>query len=93
MPYIKDKDRKVIGPPDLNGVAFSGELNYKITSLCHEFILTHGLNYSTLNKVIGVLECAKQELCRTVVGPYENKKRWENGSISELDALGLEDVR
>lgn len=85
MPYIKQINRDVIGPPNLTDVAYPGELNYKITSLCHEHIITHGLNYQILNEVIDVLECAKQELCHTVAVLYEDKKRLENGPVSELD--------
>jgi len=41
--------------------------------------------HKTLNSVVGILECAKQEFIRKVVNPYENKKIIENGCISDLD--------
>jgi len=62
-----------------------GELNYVITTLVHSYIRRNSLRYSTLNAVIGVLECAKLELYRMVAAPYENGKQMENGPISELD--------
>jgi len=42
---------------------------------------------------MGVLECAKLELYRMVAAKYEDKKRLENGAVSELDAVNLGDVR
>jgi hypothetical protein len=70
-----------------------GQLNYVITALVHRYLIERGVNYYNLNEAIGVLECAKAELLRVVVGPYEDKKRRESGPISELDSINLEDVR
>lgn len=64
-----------------------GELNYIITTLIHQFIKRKGLCYQTLNDVLGVLSGVDLELKRCVIAPYENKKRKENGCISELDEL------
>lgn len=96
MPYIDQKRRNEV-EPDLelisNLVDTPGDLNYVFTWLCHKYIKRFGKCYQTLNAVIGVLECAKAELLRQVVAPYENKKKRENGPVSELDSLTLEDVR
>lgn len=93
MPYIKDKQiRKALCTGELFP-ANCGELNYKITQLIHQYTVTKGLRYETLNEVIGVLSCVKTEFERTVIGPYESKKRLENGAVSELDSIGLEEVR
>ena len=62
-----------------------GHLNYIISKLIHIYILRRGLSYEVLNEVIGVLECAKLELYRMVAAPYEDKKKSENGPVSELD--------
>lgn len=83
MPYIKQYKRDGLEP--IVAPTTPGELNYVITSLCHQYIQENGLCYATLNEVIGVLECAKQELYRMVVAPYENMKQAENGCMSELD--------
>lgn len=77
MPYIEQKDR--MGPTMI--AETPGELNYLITILIKEYIEREGLNYATLNSVIGVLECAKQELYRRVAVPYENAKCELNGDV------------
>lgn len=93
MPYIESK----INRTDLIcGERFpenAGELNFLITSIIHLYIKEKGLKYSSINEVIGVLECAKLELYRQIAAPYENKKKRENGAISELDGRTLEDIR
>lgn len=91
MPYIKNRDEFENRIRDIGlfsvGIECnnSGELNYSITSILHGYIKEHDLCYKNLNEVVGALECAKQEFYRTVVAPYEDIKRRENGSISELD--------
>ena len=58
-----------------------GELNYMLTRIILAYLDTAGMNYATLNTVMGVLECVKQELYRRVAVPYEDKKRTENGDV------------
>lgn len=86
MPYIKQEDREKLDQmldtdwrPDT-----PGELNYIITKLVHEYIEEKGTNYKTLNAVVGVLECAKMELYRRIVSPYEDEKIKENGDLNEV---------
>jgi hypothetical protein len=91
MPYIKQEDRKRLDESIEKLIEYlvvqnhEGEYNYTITRLVHEFILKRGKNYATLNAAMGILECAKQELYRTVIGPYEDIKITENGNVSKLD--------
>ena len=59
----------------------AGELNFVITSLLDEHILLNGCSYDTLNKIVGVLECAKLELYRRIIAPYEDRKCRENGDV------------
>jgi hypothetical protein len=59
----------------------AGELNYIITTLTHQYVNLHGKSYNTYNAAIGVLECAKQELYRRKIAPYEDKKIDENGDV------------
>ena len=40
-------------------------------------------SFQDLNELIGALECAKQELYRRVVAPYEEDKIEENGDVYE----------
>ena len=82
MPYIPRADRACV----LQGQPVSaGDLNFKITTVIHDYIRSNGLCYPILNEAIGVLECAKLELYRMVAVPYEDIKRKENGPVSELD--------
>jgi len=93
MPYIEQgKLRKELAIGKREPQCF-GELNYVISNKVHQFIKRIGVSYGSLNSAIGVLECAKLELYRIVAARYENKKRIENGSVSDLDTLTLEDVR
>ncbi len=96
MPYIKKENRDTIDAVIkslVDVVTTPGDVNYAITKLLHEILVREGLNYAGLNAAVGVLECVKLEFYRMVVAPYENKKRMENGPISDLDAKTLEDVR
>jgi len=94
MPYIKKEDRKrLVGCqcmlalyPD-EGPNTAGELNFTLTMIIHNYLLRKGLNYQNINEVMGVLECAKQELYRQVAASYEDKKKEENGPVSNLDTL------
>ncbi len=84
MPYIKQTRRENINPAlnslftlDLN----EGDLNYIFSMLIHNYIDINGLNYANCNNMIGVLECAKLELYRKLIAPYEDEKIQENGGI------------
>lgn len=88
MPYIKKEFRNQLDSliDALSNYCLGiGDWNYAITKLLHKRIQRVGIRYKTLNDNMGILESAKQEFYRTVVTPYEDKKRKENGSISELD--------
>jgi len=79
MPYII-KERR----PDLthSGIPLNvGELNFCITRRIVQYIDFKGLSYQTINDVIGVLECAKQELYDRKARDYENLKMAENGDV------------
>lgn len=89
MPYIKREDRDVINDL-IDEVAdyvsiHPGRVNYTITRLLHNVILNKTLSYTVLNGLIGVLECAKLELYRQIVAPYEDQKKAINGPVSDLD--------
>ena len=84
MPYI-NKDRRVtVQAITDEGSEFpqtAGELNYYITDALDTYLSVRGLSYTTLNEVIGVLECAKLELYRRIAAPYEDAKCAENGDV------------
>lgn len=79
MPYIKQERRNAAetNPQE------SGELNFAITRLVLKFLSRKGPvpRYQDFNDAIGALECAKQELYRRMVSPYEDKKVAENGDV------------
>lgn len=77
MPYIKEQDRRFAK----NNPVGPGELNFSITHLIDRYLRREGVCYSTLNEVIGALECAKLELYRRIAAPYEDRKIQENGDV------------
>lgn len=88
MPYIKKEIKQLLAEP-LEPLAnyFSsasnkdpGHLNYVLTMITR-FWLPEDPRYADFNAAIGVLECAKQELYRRMVAPYEDKKVKENGDV------------
>lgn len=90
MPYIPADKRTNLDDPLASLAAKvivedsrnqAGVLNYCITALFNEVLKTRGLNYSNVNELIGVLECAKLELYRRVASPYEDLKAEENGDV------------
>ena len=79
MPYITEEAREQLndgGLPDNEG-----ELNYVISSLLDEYLAQYGCNYTNINQVVGVLECAKLEIYRRMAAPYEDAKMRENGDV------------
>ena len=91
MPYIEPDLRRIVDPHIKTLVLASwvggtdhlrqkrdGVLNYIITRLISCLYKT---SYTDLNAAIGVLECAKQELYRRRLAPYENAKMAENGDV------------
>jgi len=53
-----------------------------VTKLCLEWISKQTAEgYTTYNEVVGVLECAKLEMYRRAVAPYEDEKIAENGDV------------
>lgn len=80
MPYIKPIRRDSLGE-DFGPANTPGELNYLLTLVCKEYMDRHGLEYSTINDIIGALEGAKLEFYRRIAAPYEDGKIKENGDI------------
>jgi hypothetical protein len=78
MPYIEEKDRNRV---QFYGASSEGELNYLITLNCLDYVDEIGESYASYNAVIGALECAKLEMYRRMIAPYEDKKIKENGDV------------
>lgn len=87
MPYIP-KDRRAelaAGEPP----ATAGDLAYAITRQVDAWLERRGHpRFSDYATATGVLECVKQEFYRRSIGPYEDRKRIENG-----EALTIHDGR
>jgi hypothetical protein len=86
MPYIPQIQRNDINLDLLaEGLDWSpenaGELNFLVSTFIANYIRTKGLKYATVNEMIGALECAKMELNRVIIGPYEDIKIQENGPV------------
>ena len=58
-----------------------GELNYLMSQLVKSFLAENGISYTSLNAVVGVLDCLKMEVYRKLAAPYEDDKEIENGSV------------
>lgn len=80
MPYIDADARERLdrgGQPQT-----PGELNYAITRLADDYLTRRGgVRYAHVNEVIGALECAKLELYRRVLAPYEDAKLARTGDV------------
>ena len=89
MPYIKPEDRAKFhlhadhGAEGIKLVAENaGELQYCIAVLMKAFLARKPVyRYQDLNDVMGALAGAQMEFYRMVVGPYEDKKRIQNGDV------------
>ncbi len=80
MPYITQQDRQALRD-QARLPESAGELNYAITTAVLAWIERQGKSYATFNAAIGALECAKLELYRRMVGPYEDTKIAANGDV------------
>lgn len=81
MPYIKEKEnRRVMNRIiELFGhvIKANGNLNYFLFALAKK----QCKKYNDYKEFIGELECAKAEIIRRQLSPYEDKKIKENGDV------------
>ena len=84
MPYILPQKRppieRLVTHLD-DFVMTAGDLNFCITKLVMQYAKRSRPNYATYNECIGVLECAKLEIYRRVIGLYELEKLAQNGDV------------
>ena len=78
MPYVKQERRNIWLREK---PTTTGDLNFDITSLVLDYLAEHGTSYTTINAVVGALECAKLAAYRRRAIPYETKKIIENGDV------------
>lgn len=93
MPYIIQEKRDVLDPiidelhRELVGLELDdesnntqGNLNYIFTRLIRKIYGTAG-NYQNINDALGMLFGVALEHYRTVAGPYEDQKKFDNGDV------------
>jgi len=85
MPYLRQQDREkfqsLVNAMHLNDIRTPGDLNYLVTHLMLAYLENTDRKYQNYNDAIGALECAKLELYRRHVAPYEDLKIDENGDV------------
>lgn len=80
MPYIKEKARLELA--EGRGAETPGELNFLFSSIISQYLENRGdERYYVYNEIIGALECAKMELYRRLIAPYEDKSIEKNGDV------------
>lgn len=79
MPYIPRSEKKKVDQDNL--IVNAGQFNYALNQLISVYLDQNSINYQTCNDVIGAMECAKMELYRRLVAPYEDKKILQNGDV------------
>ncbi len=92
MPYISQDKRAMLEPAltkifdalrqiqcDFPDDSFEGTMNYLFTTLLVRLYTLN--NYDEHNRVIGLLDCVKNEYYRRRVTPYERNKAVENGDV------------
>ncbi len=87
MPYILQSKRNQIDN-EINALAHAverggeftaGDFNYIVTKLMQHFVEINGKNYNNFNSLVGALDCAKMEMYRREIAPYEDEKIESNG--------------
>lgn len=82
MPYIsKSEQRKV----NEGSIKTAGQFNYALNQLIAQYFEQNKINYQTCNDIVGGMECAKMELYRRLIAPYEDKKILMNGDVKPYD--------
>ena len=82
MPYIKAERRDNI--EEVMEYPESEDINFVMTTLLIDYVNKKGMTYSTINEVLGVLECVKMEFFRRIAIPVENQQLNENGDVYVL---------
>lgn len=87
MPYIPKERRRAVDAQlgelckALDAIdASEGDLNYVVSTLVNAW-LPVAPRYADYNAAVGILECAKLELYRTAIGPYESAAQVQHGPL------------
>lgn len=79
MPYIPQSEKIKVDQD--KSITNAGQFNYALNQVISAYIDQNKFNYQTCNDIIGAMECAKMELYRRLVAPYEDKKILQNGDV------------
>ena len=79
MPYIPQSEKNKVDQDNL--ITNAGQFNYALNQVISIYIEQNNFNYQTANDIIGAMECAKMEIYRRLVAPYEDKKILQNGDV------------
>jgi hypothetical protein len=91
MPYINKVDRNILNP-HIKALAKAithdvsmrpGQVNYAITAFL-KTVYGVKLKYAEWAEIVAALECAKLEMYRAEIAPYEDRKIQENGLVNPL---------
>ena len=82
MPYIQSRRREQLDPivdlMGLSSVVANGDLNYILYAFYKKY---RPIGYNNIKNYCAELRACATEIERTILGPYEDKKREENGDI------------
>lgn len=87
MPYIAQNLRSLLDTPleQIEAILSASEgdfeaiLNYLICRISDAHLIRQGTRYANINRIIGAIECSKQEIYRRLAAGYEDSKIAENG--------------
>ncbi len=90
MPYIKRARREEIAPlldPIIEAIGnvhrrwVQGDINYLITRIVKAWVNRSDPSYTVMSQGIAALECAKLEMYRRMLSPFEDSKVKEDGDV------------
>jgi hypothetical protein len=79
MPYIPKSEKAKVDQDNL--ITNAGQFNYALNQVISIYLEQNSMSYQTCNDIIGAMECAKMELYRRLLAPYEDKKILQNGDV------------
>ena len=90
MPYINGDTRRADLAIEFETPENVGELNFVLTTIVLKYLKEQKLSYTSLNGVMGVLDCMKFELFGRLLSHLETMKLVQNGDLEgfkEFEAI------
>ncbi len=82
MPYIEPSQRPFLDQLAKEMTAYNiradGDLNYVLFAFCKRYVPR---SYYSLKNYVAELRACATEIERSILGPYEDRKKIENGDI------------